>query len=85
MTVEYKLVNGACIPQRVHTVVISVQHSEDISLEEMQRQLKDVLIKVGEAWVMIKACIIFQRQITCDCLHMLDKRIVISVNVLVFN
>lgn len=44
---EYKLVNGACIPQRVHTIVVSVQHSEDISLEEMKRKLKDVLIKVG--------------------------------------
>ena len=46
VTVEYKLVNGACIPQRVHTIVISVQHSEDVSLEEMKRQLKDTLIKV---------------------------------------
>ena len=38
--------DGACIPCRVHTVVMSVQHSEDITLEEMQRQLKDVVIKV---------------------------------------
>ena len=47
VTVEYKLDNGACIPQRVHTVVISVQHSEDIELEEMRRQLKTKVIDVS--------------------------------------
>ena len=38
--------NGACVPLRVHTVVISVQHSEDITLEEMRKQLKEKVIKV---------------------------------------
>lgn len=47
VTVEYKLEDGACVPLRVHTVVISVQHSETISLEEMRTQLKEVVIKVG--------------------------------------
>ena len=37
---------GACIPLRVHTIVISVQHSEDITLEEMRKQLKEKVIKV---------------------------------------
>ena len=37
---------GACKPRRVHTVVMSVQHSKDITLEEMRRQLKDIVIKV---------------------------------------
>ena len=41
---EYKLDGGACIPIRVHTIVISVQHSEDISLEEMKAQLKEKVI-----------------------------------------
>ena len=27
---EYKLDHGACIPQRVHTVVISTQHAPDV-------------------------------------------------------
>ena len=45
VTMEYKLDGGACVPIRVHTVVISVQHSEDITLEEMRMKLKD-LIKV---------------------------------------
>ena len=47
VTVEYKNIGGECIPQRVHTIVISAQHSEDISLEEMRKQLKEVVIKVS--------------------------------------
>lgn len=45
VTMEYRLESGACIPVRVHTIVISVQHSDDIKLEEMQQQLKAVVIK----------------------------------------
>ncbi|KAL0177650.1 hypothetical protein M9458_026544, partial [Cirrhinus mrigala] len=37
--------NGAVIPLRVHTVVISVQHDDHISLEEQQRILKEKVIK----------------------------------------
>ena len=43
---EYRIEGGECIPVRVHTVVISVQHSPDISLQEMRKQLKETLIKV---------------------------------------
>lgn len=43
---EYRIEGGACNPIRVHTIVISVQHSLDIELEEMRRQLKEILIKV---------------------------------------
>ncbi|MBO8666623.1 methionine adenosyltransferase, partial [Staphylococcus aureus] len=39
VTCEYCLVGGACIPQRVHTVVISVQHSEKISLEDLRQEV----------------------------------------------
>ena len=45
---EYKWEGGACVPQRVHTVVISVQHSEDIAVEEMRKQLKEIVIKVND-------------------------------------
>jgi len=38
--------HGACIPQRVHTVVVSVQHSEKISLEDLRA---DVMTKVIRA------------------------------------
>ncbi len=30
---------GACIPLRVHTVVISIQHSEEITLEQLRKEL----------------------------------------------
>lgn len=43
---EYSLDNGACIPQRLHTVVVSVQHSEDISLEDMRQQIRENIIEV---------------------------------------
>jgi S-adenosylmethionine synthetase len=46
VTVEYRIEHGACIPLRVHTVVISVQHSEDISLEDMRKELMDKVVKV---------------------------------------
>lgn len=44
---EYKWEGGACVPQRVHTIVISVQHSEDITVEDMRKQLKEVVINVN--------------------------------------
>ncbi len=45
VTVHYKQENGAVIPLRVHTVVISVQHDDNISLEEQKRILKEKVIK----------------------------------------
>ena len=41
VTCEHELRNGEVIPTRVHTVVISVQHSDDISNEDMRAQLKE--------------------------------------------
>lgn len=43
VTIEYKFDGGACIPIRVHTVVLSTQHSPDVSLEKLRN---DVLEKV---------------------------------------
>ena len=40
VTIEHELRDGEVIPLRVHTVVISVQHSECISLEDQREQLK---------------------------------------------
>lgn len=45
VTCEYKLVGGACIPTRVHTVVVSVQHSEDVSMETIRDDLKNKIVK----------------------------------------
>ena len=37
--------HGACVPVRVHTVVVSLQHSEKISLEELRKAVMDKVIK----------------------------------------
>lgn len=45
VTVEYSLDNGATIPHRVHTIVLSTQHSPSITLEMMREELLEVVIK----------------------------------------
>jgi len=44
VTIEHKIDHGAVIPVRVHTVVISVQHSEDVTNEQMRKALKEDII-----------------------------------------
>jgi len=44
VTVEHSISNGHVVPKRVHTIVISVQHSEDITNEEMRKVLKEDVI-----------------------------------------
>ncbi|XP_077995253.1 S-adenosylmethionine synthase-like [Glandiceps talaboti] len=45
VTAEYKIVNGVCFPQRVHTVVISTQHDENVTKERLHEELKEKIIK----------------------------------------
>ena len=45
---EYREDGGAMLPLRVHTVLISVQHTEDIALEELKHQLKECIVKVQQ-------------------------------------
>jgi len=45
VTVEYRKDGGAVIPLRVHTVVISTQHSEGVSNVEIRKGLMDEVIK----------------------------------------
>jgi len=45
VTVEYKNENGAMVPLRVHTIVISTQHSEEVDNDFIQRELMDKVIK----------------------------------------
>ncbi|XP_069467240.1 S-adenosylmethionine synthase isoform X2 [Ambystoma mexicanum] len=45
VTVQYVQENGAVIPVRVHTIVVSVQHDETITLDEMRQALKEHVIK----------------------------------------
>lgn len=46
VTCEYRMLKGACIPMRVHTVVISVQHSEDVTLDQIRKDLMDKVVRV---------------------------------------
>jgi len=45
VTCEYSFEQGACIPRRVHTVVISLQHSEKITLETLRSEVMDKVIR----------------------------------------
>lgn len=45
VTVEYAIRNGSCIPLRVHTIVISVQHSPDITIEKLRQDLLEHVVK----------------------------------------
>jgi S-adenosylmethionine synthetase len=45
VTVEYKKVNGAMVPLRVHTIVISTQHDETVTNEKIREDLLEQVIK----------------------------------------
>merc|ERR1711953_898409 len=44
VTAEHRIVGGAIVPVRVHTVVISVQHADTISNEDMRAILKEKVV-----------------------------------------
>ncbi|XP_069700367.1 S-adenosylmethionine synthase isoform X3 [Periplaneta americana] len=46
VTCEYYMSHGACVPLRVHTVVVSVQHSEKISLDDLRADVMAKVIRV---------------------------------------
>jgi S-adenosylmethionine synthetase len=45
VTVEYKRVGGVLTPVRVHTIVISTQHEDGVSNEQIRADLKEHVIK----------------------------------------
>lgn len=45
VTCEYAIECGACIPLRVHTIVISVQHSPDIAIDRVRSDLLQYVVK----------------------------------------
>ncbi len=45
VTVEYEHDGGAVVPKRVDTVVISTQHSEDITTEKLREELLEKVVK----------------------------------------
>jgi S-adenosylmethionine synthetase len=44
ITMEYKHDGGAVVPLRVHTIVISAQHSEEVTTEQVRKELKSKII-----------------------------------------
>eukprot|EP00286_Rhodomonas_abbreviata_P012494 CAMPEP_0181318808 /NCGR_PEP_ID=MMETSP1101-20121128/17209_1 /TAXON_ID=46948 /ORGANISM="Rhodomonas abbreviata, Strain Caron Lab Isolate" /LENGTH=388 /DNA_ID=CAMNT_0023426313 /DNA_START=46 /DNA_END=1212 /DNA_ORIENTATION=- len=45
VTCEYRMDGGRAIPVRVHTVVISTQHNEDITQEDIKAQLMEHVVR----------------------------------------
>jgi S-adenosylmethionine synthetase len=45
VVVEYKKENGAMIPLRIHTIVISTQHDDGVSNEQIRKDLMEQVIK----------------------------------------
>ncbi|MES1910618.1 MAG: hypothetical protein MHM6MM_003183 [Cercozoa sp. M6MM] len=45
VTIEYHEENGAMVPRRVHTILISTQHDDGISQEQIQADLLEHVIK----------------------------------------
>jgi len=45
VTVEYRYIKGAAVPQRVHTVVISAQHDETVTVEKLRKELIEKVVK----------------------------------------
>ncbi|XP_071960209.1 S-adenosylmethionine synthase-like [Antedon mediterranea] len=44
VTIEYKIVDGCCIPLRVHTVLISTQHSDSVGQDQIKKDLAEIVI-----------------------------------------
>lgn len=45
VTIEYKHDGGAVVPVKVHTVVVSAQHAETISTEQLRKEIKEKIVK----------------------------------------
>lgn len=44
VTIQYRMEKGACVPVRVHTVVVSLQHSEDISTDQLRKDVMEHVV-----------------------------------------
>ncbi len=45
VTVEYTIKDGSCVPLNVHTIVISTQHSPNVTQEQLRADLMEHVIK----------------------------------------
>jgi S-adenosylmethionine synthetase len=59
VTIEYKNVGGAMVPLRVHTIVISTQHDETVTQEQIQKDLREHVINPVVPAALITAETIF--------------------------
>jgi len=60
VTVEYKKVDGAMVPIRVHTIVISTQHEDGVSNEQIRKDLlEQVIVQVSYAIGIAKPLSVF--------------------------
>uniref|UniRef100_A0A1A9V8X4 S-adenosylmethionine synthase n=1 Tax=Glossina austeni TaxID=7395 RepID=A0A1A9V8X4_GLOAU len=44
VTCEYLFNQGSAVPKRVHTIVVSMQHSDDITLEELRNEVREKVV-----------------------------------------
>merc|ERR1711881_420253 len=44
VTIDYAFENGACKPLRVHTIVVSTQHSDKISLDTLRAEITEKVV-----------------------------------------
>lgn len=45
VTIEHSCDNGVIVPLRVDTVVISAQHTQEVTVEELRSQIQEKIIK----------------------------------------
>jgi len=57
VTIEHKIIGGAVVPVRVHTIVISVQHADYITNEEMRAILRQKVNILFTAFLVLLNCI----------------------------
>ena len=46
VTVEYEQRDGVLFPRRVHTVVVSAQHAEEVTTDELREVIMEKIVKV---------------------------------------
>uniref|UniRef100_A0A1A9ZJ02 S-adenosylmethionine synthase n=1 Tax=Glossina pallidipes TaxID=7398 RepID=A0A1A9ZJ02_GLOPL len=44
VTCEYLFNQGSAVPKRVHTIVVSMQHSDEITLEELRNEVREKVV-----------------------------------------
>ncbi len=45
VTIEYEEVEGRWVPLRIDTVVVSAQHAEEISTEDLRSEIKEKIVR----------------------------------------